>query len=79
MEYRSALVLTMATRVAAVIDMMKSDFMAMTSDIKTGIRIRDFVHWKYAFRLSSVFEMMTSDYQIYDISNSESGENRYSV
>lgn len=32
---------------------------------------------KNAFRLSSVFKIMTLDYKIYEISNLESGENRY--
>ena len=60
------------TRVATVSDVTKSDYMTLSSDIKTGIRIRDFVHEKLGFRLSSVFEMTTLDSKSYGISYSES-------
>jgi hypothetical protein len=68
MKYRCALVLTMATRADSVFDVTKSECTTLSSNIKTGIGIRDFV---------SVFEMSTSDYKIYDVFNSESSENRY--
>jgi hypothetical protein len=42
--YQNGLVLAMVTRVASVIDATISDYMALTSDIKTGIRIRDLIH-----------------------------------
>ncbi len=44
MLYQNALVLTTAARVASVIDVTISDYMTLTSDIKTGNRIRDVVH-----------------------------------
>ncbi len=63
---------------AAVIDATKSDYMTSTSDVKAGIRLKDFVHWKLGFSLSLVFEMMTLDYKIlaFLISYSGSGKNR---